>query len=293
MSANPDPGHIPDSLWWLWEQAATFIPGVRLGGIYANKSGYHNTVNSNKKTWPGDYSIRLALDLTQPDNRARAIDLTMDTTQMIMRTRLLQASALDPVDDRLAALREFYGTLDGVTVYGLIKDTEDGPWRLSTSDSSHLWHIHQSFFTAYCSRMDAAEANASVLRGETWDQWQGGGSDVITVIQTNDSRTGDIIFLIPSAGGWRRLPKKYGPQPGVEWTPYRNAIDTFALAGINVDATTWVNNSYDFSDPATIAQWGAELVPGSGGGGAPVLVAHDHATPAVPAARTGPATPTK
>lgn len=281
---NPDPGHIPDSLWWLWGAAESFIPGVRLGGIYAPKPHYHNTVNANKKSWPDSYSIQLPLDLTGPGSLARAIDLTMDTTQMVLRTRYLMESALDPDDNRLEHLREFYGTLDGVTVYGLIKDTEGGPWRLSTSDSSHLWHIHESFFTAFCASLDAAKANASVLQGQTWAEWQE-GDDMLKAIMTNDSATGDTIFIIPSAGGWRRLPKSDNP-----WV-LQNAVDAFTLAGMGVDSTTWGQSHYDFTDPQTIGQWGAELVPCFGGGepGPPVLVAHEHATPA---GKTGPASPT-
>lgn len=175
---NPNPQYITDAMWWLWNECETFIPGVRLGGIYAPKSGYHNTVNSNKKSWPGDYSIRLALDLTQPDNKARAIDLTMDNEQMKIITARLKASAEDPRDDRLTGLREFIGTLDGINVFCMIKDDEDGPWRVDWGrDSSHLWHEHLSIFTAFCALMAFMQALASVLSGQSYDDWLGNGGD--------------------------------------------------------------------------------------------------------------------
>jgi len=174
-SPNPNPGYITDEMWNLWLTVEGIIPGVRLGGIYAYKSGYHNTVNSNKKSWPNDYSIRLALDLTQPDNKARAIDLTMDNRQMVLRTSLLQQSALDPVDSRLRCVREFYGTLNTTSVYGLIKDNEEGPWRFASSDASHLWHIHISIFTTYVDVSAVLAGIVSVLSGQTYADWINSG----------------------------------------------------------------------------------------------------------------------
>lgn len=175
MSNNPDPAHITDAMWRLWEECAASIPGVRLGGIYANKSCYHNTVSANQAAWPGVYCVRLPLDLTEPSDKARAIDLTMSDEQMILRTGYLKASALDPDDDRLRGVREFIGTLDCQNVACYIKDTEEGPWRWDGSrDDSHLWHIHISVFTKFCGTWDGyLDGVLSVLRGESYDEWSG------------------------------------------------------------------------------------------------------------------------
>lgn len=86
--------------------------------------------------------------------------------------------------------------------------------------------------------------------------------DVLNAILTHDLN-GDYIFLIPSAGGWRRLPKAYVEAD--KWI-MQNALDSFTKAGMGVDQTTWAGNSYDFSDPVVLGQWGHELVPGFGGG---------------------------
>jgi len=178
MAANPNPTRITDAEWRLWEQSLLIIPGVRLGGVYANKSGYHNFVYANQANWPGNYSIRLAIDLSGDLTKARAIDLTMSTSEMTKRTGFLRAAALHPSDDRLSCAREFYGTLNGTVVYGLIHDGPGQNWRSSTSDSSHLWHIHISFFTLYCDDWPAApgvpglEAVLSVLSGESWEAWK-------------------------------------------------------------------------------------------------------------------------
>jgi hypothetical protein len=209
---NPDPSHITDAMWWLWEECTTFIPGVRLGGIYANKSGYHNSVNSNKKGWPGDYSIRLPLDLTMPDNKARAIDLTMDDNQMVLRTGYLIASAQHPEDNRLYGVREFYGTVDLNNVTGL-SQTGTGDWVWVTSDDSHLWHDHISEFTEYADDMDAQKAIASVLSGQSWEDWNSSteeGEDMAFIAR---DETGQMIAINNDWTGFFRVPKDY---PGGE-----------------------------------------------------------------------------
>lgn len=184
---NPNPTYITDAMWTLWLTCESMIPGVRLGGIYANKSGYHNTVNSNKKTWPANYSIQLPWDLTDPANKARAIDLTMDDEQMMQRTQYMRASAYDPVDDRLECVREFYGTLDTVSVYGSIKDSLGGPWRFASSDTSHLWHEHISFFTEFVGSWAHLAGVASVLSGQSFNDWINGGAPAPPTVEVYDS----------------------------------------------------------------------------------------------------------
>lgn len=168
--SNPDPALITDQMWKLWTDCP--ITAAKLSGIYANKRAYHNTVIANLKTWPGNYSIKLGLDLPSINrDKARAIDLTMTPADMITWTKRMKASALDPHDNRLAAVREFYGTLDGKTVYGLIKDNEDGPWRESSADNTHLWHGHKSIFTIFVANWLKLAPILSVEAGETLAEW--------------------------------------------------------------------------------------------------------------------------
>lgn len=167
---NPNRTYITDEMWWLWLACRGFIPGVRLGGIYANKSGYHNTVNANLANWPGNYSVRYAIDRRDPKTKARAIDLTMDSTWMRTITRRLLDGAARR-DKRMRCVKEFYGTVDGKTVVGRIKDSEDGPYRTASSDSSHTWHEHLGLLTPYVDDFEAVEGLASLLSGEPWDAW--------------------------------------------------------------------------------------------------------------------------
>lgn len=170
MSPNPSPSTTTDEMWRLWEERPN--KAWRLGGIFANKKAYHNSVINNQKKWPGNYSVKLVLDLVSINrDKARAIDLTMSDSEMIKWTTAMRDSALNLADDRLAAVREFYGTLDGKTVYGLIKNDENGPWERSTADTSHLWHGHVSYFTKYVSDWDMLVPSLSVWAGQSFDEW--------------------------------------------------------------------------------------------------------------------------
>lgn len=167
---NPNPAIITHPMWRLWTDRPN--PEWKLGGIYANKRGYHNSVIANQVNWSDNYSIRLPLDLVKENrSKARAIDLTMSRAEMVVWTYRMRSSALDPEDPRLAAVREFYGTLDGVKVYGLIKDDANGPWEPSTSDPSHLYHGHTSIFTVYVNDWQMLAPLLSVWRGENLHDW--------------------------------------------------------------------------------------------------------------------------
>jgi hypothetical protein len=188
---NPDPVHITDAMWMMWTERPDST--WKLGGIYANKKCYHNTVNANIANWPGAYCVILPLDLKGLLNKARAIDYTMSDAKMVVYTRRLKNSALDPDDPRLNAMREFYGTTDNKTVYGLIKDTTTGAWRRSSSDLSHLWHIHISIFTLFCDDWTALEPILSVLSGETLAEWRARMAVLDEDDVTKIWRTDDIL----------------------------------------------------------------------------------------------------
>lgn len=169
---NPAPSIITDAEWRYWCTVGDAVPGITLSGIYADKPHYHNTVNANLKKWPDSYSVRYALDTKMgPPDKARAIDLSLSNEQMKLRTGYLRDAALSK-DTRLRGLREFYGTLDGKTVYGLSQNDDTAQnWRQVSSDATHLWHIHQSFWAAHCADWNYIEPIVSVFMGETLQQW--------------------------------------------------------------------------------------------------------------------------
>ncbi len=217
--SNPMPYRITDPMWRMWTEGRKIIPGVLLGGIYANKRGYHNTRKANQLNWSGNYSVRLSLDLQGPSDKAAAIDYTMSSTEMRRRTGYLR-DAVERSDPRLAAVREFYGTLNGNTVYGRIKDSRNGDWDSSSADNSHLWHIHISIFRAYVDQWSELEPILSVLTGESLESWLGRqgttaplGNPVLEVTDPliSDVRVGRLQTALNELGENLDVDNYYGP----------------------------------------------------------------------------------
>ncbi|MEV6599949.1 LysM domain-containing protein [Actinoplanes sp. NPDC051346] len=159
----------------LWRGLDQLEPASRLGGIYADKPGYHNTRDRLKarRLWR-DYSIRLPRDRRGPGDEAAAIDWTFPDAQdgryatiAKYSKRLLDAGRLR--DPRTYAMREFYGNTDwdhSVEGWDFVRS------RAASSDRSHLWHIHISVRRAFVNDERAIEAVLSILRAESLTTWQ-------------------------------------------------------------------------------------------------------------------------
>lgn len=160
----------------LWPGLQALEPKQsRLGGILARKRGYHDTRKHHIQVGrTDDYSIRLDLDKKGPDDESAAIDWTFRdaqagdfTTISKYSKRLLAAGRVN--DPRTYAMREFFGNAD------LDRDVEGWDYvrdEASSSDSSHLWHIHISIRRAYVNDRRAIDAILSILRGEALAVWQ-------------------------------------------------------------------------------------------------------------------------
>ncbi|MEV6526896.1 peptidoglycan-binding domain-containing protein [Longispora sp. NPDC051575] len=139
--------------------AATFS-GIVGDVAHRREGGYH--ISREDQPNPGNYSVQLGPDREGASNWASAVDMSMMQRDMWLVTARLLASAKDPNDPRLDSVREFYGTLDGRTVTGW--DCYNG--RPSSSDSSHLWHVHISFLRKYANDAAAMAAVLSVIVGQ-------------------------------------------------------------------------------------------------------------------------------
>jgi hypothetical protein len=179
---NPSPDYITDAEWWLALRLEELEPSTMLGGIYANKAGFHNRGANlpdhgagNSRT---DYSIRDLVNRTGSlwKTKASALDWTFPDAQRGDYTRigkygirLLRAcqNAADPRPDML--LFDFYMQVD--------KDTAVEGWnelyeRAVSSDKSHLWHGHYSFLRSRCGDFWAMWALLTVFMGWTVEQWR-------------------------------------------------------------------------------------------------------------------------
>lgn len=178
---NPNPALITDAIWSVWVGFDAHEPTALLGGIYADKPGYHNHRARLRQRWPSDYSIRLAADLRGPDNKAAALDLTMSTAAMIRTTKRLDvaARAKDPrlYRNEQPVLREIIGTLDGIRVYCYDLVERRVYWNRGLT---HLWHLHGSWIRQFVADMLAAAGILSILVGESLAAWTARTSPTVT-----------------------------------------------------------------------------------------------------------------
>lgn len=179
--SNPNPTRISDPIWGLWTDFLAYNPDAKLGGIYADKAGYHNYRNNLPSN---DYSVEeVANDRLGPGDKASAIDITLSAGDMVkFSTRL--ANACKSRDPRLfiggePVIREFIGTLDNKNVYCYMLTggkaqgvpTDAGvDWG---RDTSHLWHVHISFIRKFINSELAMSGILSILKGEAYEDWEG------------------------------------------------------------------------------------------------------------------------
>jgi hypothetical protein len=271
MADNPNTSRITAALWRFWEECDALIPGVLLGGIYANKSGYHSSRAENLVNWPWSYSVRFPLDLDRgPADKARAIDLTMSAANMKLYTGRLVAAA-DRNDPRMRPVRSFYGTTDGVNVVGRIRDDDTGPYRKATSDTSHLWHDHISIWCAYCADWTALAGVLSVLAGQTKQE------DPMIGLRLGD--TGEAVEALQAILGYAghspgAVDKVYGPATSKAVLACRKAMGSSATSGDEIDGYAYAQ----IMRALARSEAGKDGAPGPAG-------------PAGPAGATGPAGP--
>src|SRR5690606_1535249 len=78
-------GYSPKAIWAMYDYIKKYESSMKIGGVYANKSGYHNSRNGNKRSWPGDYSIICPADRDGDPNAAAAIDITLSSKKAMRR----------------------------------------------------------------------------------------------------------------------------------------------------------------------------------------------------------------
>lgn len=152
--------YAPPAIHHLFDAIDAALGGAaKLSGILgdaAHTYGYHRARNVLPSS---DYSVKLALDRHGDGWAASALDIGLDPAHM----KLVTSRLLDHRHDRrLAALREFYGTVDGKQVTGW-----DFPSNThASSDDSHLWHVHLSIFRAYATNWTALAPVVDVIAGK-------------------------------------------------------------------------------------------------------------------------------
>lgn len=172
MAANPNPSRITDASWWFMEQMVALHAGTRDGGIFAVKPGYHNTRKGNK---PSNYSVaEFVADRRGPADKAAGYDWTFTDAQagryinINIYSQRLMRSGQDRNDPRLNGWREFYGQTDADNQ---VEGWDFQKYSPTSSDPSHLWHLHLSEMREYVGDYDNKKKMLSVLKGETYAQY--------------------------------------------------------------------------------------------------------------------------
>lgn len=200
-----------DATYSVYYHLKAHVASARYGGGYVHKPGFHSSVEDNLEDWPDNYSIREAINRREPRDVGRALDITLSDADMRTLTRRL-AWAVETDDPRLEGLREFFGTIDGRTVFGRSRRGPDTAWYSSTADSSHLWHIHLSFFTPFADDWAALAGLVSILIGQSLTDYLNGGA----IMQQDLPRHGDTGTWV---GFFQRLVIERGatlPRYGVD-----------------------------------------------------------------------------
>lgn len=240
VKPNPDPARITGAMWRLWTEFDAHHPSVQLGGIYANKPGYHGTRAAQSG---GDYSIAYAIDRRGPSDKAAAIDLTFPEAQrgdfraMRLYTARLDAAARakDPRlyrPDGSRVLRELIGTMDGRQTYAYDLQTRRAD---NNRDDSHMWHLHLSVTRAYVEDWSILAGVLSVLTdGETESE------DDMIGLKEGDEGEGVIAVqaLLNRAGYDVRDDGMWGPQTTAALLALRRK-DTPSTTGTGKVMTGW------------------------------------------------------
>ncbi len=133
----------------------------QLGGIYANKPGYHNC---RAQLPSDDYSVQKSYDKKGDAWAAGALDITpgSDSWMKKMTQNMINETKANADTKLLRGVREFFGSTDGYTVTGM--DVPGQYW--VTSDPSHLWHEHVSGKREDANDEAAWQDVAKVLTGQ-------------------------------------------------------------------------------------------------------------------------------
>ena len=173
-TVNPNPSRVTTATWNKAVRIVNNTPYCVLGGIYVRKTGYHATRADNLASWPGSYSLRHTLDRNRgPADKGRATDYTFTDAQAgrygTINTyfgRVYRAGkAFDP---RTRGFVEVFGQLDSDgTVEGVNFRTGGD----TTSEPSHLWHVHESESGECVGCWINADGFCSVWFAEARDAW--------------------------------------------------------------------------------------------------------------------------
>lgn len=198
------------SLNWLANQWEDVFGSAVLSGIVGDlahkvRGGYHI---SRQDQPSNNYSVTRTDDKYGPGDRAAAIDMTMNTSDMKKcHTRLRGFWQNRSRDPRMKYINAWNGW-DGQGDAGRY-DVVTG--KVSTATSDHKWHIHLEIRRRYVNDMNAMRAILSMLKGESLAAYQeaisptppqtSNGGNTVTSPTADQMRTAATAGVLGYAGG--------------------------------------------------------------------------------------------
>lgn len=157
---------------WLAAKWDAAIPSARLSGIvgdaaHARDGGYHIS-RQDQPSW--NYSVAdYSLDRLGPSDAAAAVDMTMNTSDMIRVSRRLAAAAANKSDPRLLGkVRAFNGTFNGRSAIRIeVRQYNGRGAGVYSATADHLWHVHLEIHRRYVNSQSVMDGIYSVIRGES------------------------------------------------------------------------------------------------------------------------------
>ena len=193
---------MTDAIQHLYNRLRTeAYPTAQMGGIYANKPGYHNKRDALPSS---DYSVQQPDDQAGSGQNASGLDITLNPADMRHLTQRL-IDLTHAADPRIQVMREFFGTQDGHTVTG--RDVRT--MRVITSDPSHTWHVHASLFRRWAGDHTAMDALAGAIIGTNQEDDMTPDQDallreIFNLVTWTNQRTADVDPVIRATDGVAR-----------------------------------------------------------------------------------------
>lgn len=221
---NPNPALQTQEMWEFAHLVMSLEPAdFEFAGIYADKSGYHNTVTRNLARWPGTYSVKLSADLNGVRDKARALDIKSKQAAsgaaptIMAKYGARMRAAAKAHDPRVQHWREILGQFD-------VDETPEAIDFQSTAerqpDDTHEWHFHWSILALFVALAEAYEGMLSVLYGESpasWSAYARGGDDM-TFVAKVPLKSGDLAVVVSTGvhcrwvgpDDWTAVVARYG-----------------------------------------------------------------------------------
>lgn len=159
--------HVADQ-WESFYESAVFS-GIAGDIEHRRRNSYHNSIQDNPN--PTGFSNNRPDDAAPPGiwprNLAAAIDMSMNTADMVLCTERLWIVWNDTTDPRRVYLNAF----NGWSGSGDAKRYDFVSQGISVTTSDHKWHVHLEIRRRWVTSMLAAMAIISILKGETKEQF--------------------------------------------------------------------------------------------------------------------------